>query len=260
MTYGDLFDYDAQPKQWSDWCHLCGASLAAIRALRGRADRYGFHVGLVECTCGLVFLNPRMTAEAYARFYESGAYRKLVSAFHGREINADTLAAEQYEYAKDLWSFLAPFVSGHVNTVLDVGGSTGVVGATIAEPMGARLTVLDPSSAELAKAAAAGHSCVLGMIEDFDPAGQKWDLVLFCQTADHVLDLMGTLRKLKDCTGGWLYVDILDFNATRTIKIDHPYYLTERTMRRYLDTVGLDVVLVRHTKDNHIGFLCRGAK
>ncbi len=62
-------------------------------------DRYGYPAQASACSrCGLVFLNPRMTAAAYGRFYD-GVYRPLVSAFHGRLIDARTIQAEQREYA-----------------------------------------------------------------------------------------------------------------------------------------------------------------
>ena len=41
-----------------------------------------------------------MTADAYGRFYD-GIYRPLVSAFHGRLIDAATIQAEQREYAAE---------------------------------------------------------------------------------------------------------------------------------------------------------------
>ena len=56
-----------------------------------------------------MFLNPRMTAAAYGRFYD-GVYRPLVSAFHGRLIDARTIQAEQRDYAADRAEFVRPFV------------------------------------------------------------------------------------------------------------------------------------------------------
>ena len=45
------------------------------------SDRYGYPASAHACqSCGLVFLNPRMTASAYGQFYD-GIYRPLVSAF-----------------------------------------------------------------------------------------------------------------------------------------------------------------------------------
>jgi hypothetical protein len=71
--------------------------------------------------CGLVFLNPRLTAEAYGRFYD-GIYRPLVSAFHGRLIDARTIQAEQRDYARRAREFIRPFIAERTpGRLLDIG-------------------------------------------------------------------------------------------------------------------------------------------
>ena len=86
------FDYDAQPKAGSKRCNLCGGS--AFVGLTHR-DRYGYPAAAACCSgCGLVFLDPVMTADAYGRFYQR-TYRPLVSAYHGRLIDARTIQDEQ---------------------------------------------------------------------------------------------------------------------------------------------------------------------
>src|SRR5215208_1062544 len=128
------YDYDAQPKEAIAACNLCGASAFAVLA---HHDRYGFAAPAHACArCGLVFLNPRMTADAYAHFYD-GVYRPLVSAFHGRLIDAKTIQAEQRDYAIERADFIRPFVAGAgLRTMLDIGGSTGVVSHHFARDFG----------------------------------------------------------------------------------------------------------------------------
>src|SRR5262247_516489 len=128
------YDYAAQPKQTLTACNLCGAAEFVILAHR---DRYGYPAEAQACRrCGLVFLNPRMTATAYARFYD-GVYRPLVSAFHGRLIDAVTVQAEQREYADDRAQFVRALVpSTRGGTMLDIGGSTGVVASHFARVFG----------------------------------------------------------------------------------------------------------------------------
>src|SRR4029453_8567078 len=88
------YDYAAQPKQALTSCNLCAGTEFVILTHR---DRYGYPAEAHACRrCGLVFLNPRMTAEAYGHFY-NGVYRPLVSAFHGRLIDAETIKAEHQE-------------------------------------------------------------------------------------------------------------------------------------------------------------------
>lgn len=256
------FDYDNQPKETLDHCQHCVCPPMIHNF--ARRDRYGFKVGVSECGgCGLNWLSPRMTKEAYARFYET-AYRPLVSAFHGREINAQTIQPEQVGYAERLAKFLEPWCDQMRNgKVLDIGGSTGIVARFLADCFFLFPHVLDPSLDELNAAEMTGGGpleLIPGMIEDFDANGRTWDLVTMCQTADHLLDLMGSLKKIKSLLseGGLFWSDIVDFDVTREVKIDHPFNLTEKTYRQFLLKAGFTLLQINYAPDGkHIGFLCR---
>lgn len=247
-----IWNYSEMPTWGIAECNLCGKVTLPGPEER---DRYGFFVRVTRCDCDLVFLSERMMPEAYREFYESGAYRRLVSAYHGREINAETIQPEQMAYGDRLAETLRPWWGAGRREVLDVGGSTGMVGRRIILAFAdAWLTVLDPAVPELAP------NGIASTIEDFDPAGRTWDVVTLCQTVDHLLDPMAALRKIHDLLtpGGLFWVDALDYDRTRTIKIDHPYNFTERTMRAYLDKVGFAVLQTVRDGD-HVGFVCRKA-
>ena len=86
------FDYATQSVQPVAECNLCGGERFVVLAHR---DRYGYSAQAPACRqCGLVFLNPVMTADAYREFY-TRVYRPLVSAYHGRLIDAKTIQAER---------------------------------------------------------------------------------------------------------------------------------------------------------------------
>ena len=114
------YDYVSQPKRHLDKCNLCEGTQFVIIT---HEDRYGFPASAHACmNCGLVFLNPVMTAEAYNEFYQR-YYRPLVSAYHGRLIDSQTIQAEQKTYAQDLIDFLQPFVSANeAAQILAIGG------------------------------------------------------------------------------------------------------------------------------------------
>lgn len=230
-----------------------------------RKDRYGFPVRYVVCSrCGLGFLSPRPTADAYARFYES-VYRPLVSAYHGRRIDAETVQEEQRSYAAELVDFLRPSLPSPPETVLDVGGSTGVVGLALRDALGSAVTVLDPSPDELAVAAQAGMEAVAGFAETADLGGRTFDLVLLCQTIDHLLDVAATLAAIRSWLSpdGRAFVDIVDVRFVarqrgvieEAVKIDHPYYLSRETAIGYFDQTGLEVTAERLTDSGHWGFV-----
>ena len=260
------YDYDAQPKQALVSCNLCGAGEFVVLTHR---DRYGYPAQAHACRrCGLVFLNPRMTAEAYGRFYD-GIYRPLVSAFHGRLIDARTIQDEQREYAIERAGFIRPFMSdAGRRTLLDIGGSTGVVAAHLVKEFGLRGTLIDPAPLEVEEARRLGLETVTGLVEEHDFGSRRFDVVIICQTVDHLLDVAGTLARVRQLLSGTglLFVDIVDFRAAYlrnwsvedAVKIDHPYYLTEPTMAAYLRSSGFDVLRSDYAADHlNVSYVCR---
>ena len=263
------FDYDAQPKAWVETCNLCGGS--AFVGLTHR-DRYGYPAAAACCGgCGLVFLDPIMTADAYGRFYQR-IYRPLVSAYHGRLIDARTIQDEQREYAAERGDLLEPVLAGRsYRTLLDIGGSTGVVAHAFAQRFKLRATVVDPAPLETAEAQAFGLETIEGLIERIDLGERRFDMVMLCQTVDHLLDITGTLRRVRELLTpeGLLFVDIVDFRAAclrnwsveEAVKIDHPYYLTEATATAYLKRAGFDVVRADYAADHlHVSYIARPAR
>lgn len=243
-------------------CNLCGS--ADWHRLASR-DRYGYETSFQLCRrCGLGFLSPRMTSREYGRFYEK-VYRPLVSAYHGRTIDAVTVQEDQRGYAEELVGFLDGRLGRTPRTIMDVGGSTGVVGGALGQTFDAEVTVLDPAPDELAVAEAAGMETIAGFAEDHDSGGRTWDLVLLCQTADHLLDVRGTVDAIARMVGegGHAFIDVLDVQlmARRVgsiegaVKVDHPYYLTKSSALAFFARAGLAVEGERLTDDNHWGFL-----
>jgi 2-polyprenyl-3-methyl-5-hydroxy-6-metoxy-1,4-benzoquinol methylase len=256
------YDYAAHETEPVGACNLCGsADLVEL----SRRDRYGYPASLWMCRqCGLGFLSPRLTAEEYGAFYED-VYRPLVSAFHGRRIDAETVQDDQRGYAAELVELLRASLPSSPASLIDVGGSTGIVSAAVREAFGSAVTVLDPAPAELEVAAAAGMETIAGFVEDFDPGARRWDLVLLCQTIDHLLDARGTLESMRWMTAddGHAFVDVLDLliaarkqgSVEGAAKIDHPYYLTHDTAVAAFGLTGFEPVAERLSADGHWGFV-----
>ena len=262
------YDYAKQPLQVRSACHLCGGERFVTVTHR---DRYGYPAPADGCLrCGLVFLNPVMTAAAYAEFY-GDVYRPLVSAYHGRLINAETIQGEQREYAMVRAELLAPHLEDRgAKTLLDVGGSTGVVAHHLKERFGLNATVIDPAPLEIEVARKLGLRTLTRFVEECDPGEQQYDLITLCQTVDHLLDVSLSLRKIRSLLGkgGLFFVDIVDFRAAyrrngsvqEAIKIDHPFYLTEETALAFLRRSGFDVLAVDYAADHlPVGYVCAPA-
>ncbi len=263
------FDYAAQPKQAVDQCNLCGSAKFVVLAHR---DRYGYAAQAHVCeACGLVFLNPVMTRDGYGRFYQ-GTYRPLVSAYHGRLIDATTIQDEQRVYAAERAELLAPYLrfAGH-GTMLDIGGSTGGVAHHLAREFGLKAAVLDPAPLEVEEARKLGLETITALVEDYDPGDRRFDVVALFQTVDHLLDVGGTFRRIRNLIHelGVLFVDIVDFRAAylrnwsveEAVKIDHPYYLTQDTMHAFLQRAGFETLRVDYAADHlHVSYVCRPAR
>lgn len=259
------YDYAKQPQQLHPACNLCGAERFVTLTHR---DRYGYATRADGCLrCGLVFLNPVMTSEAYTEFYVN-VYRPLVSAYHDRLIDAQTIQQEQREYAVERARLLAPFLERRsAKTLLDIGGSTGVVAHHFKERFDLKATVVDPAPLEIDVARGLGLRTITGFVEECDPEQQRYDLITLCQTVDHLLDVSLSLQKIRSLLGedGLFFVDIVDFRAAyrrngsieEAIKIDHPYYLTEQTLLAYLRRFGFEVLAVDYAADHlHVSYVC----
>ncbi len=260
------YDYAAEDKEVIPYCNLCGGDRWTILTHR---DRYGFPAQTTACDgCGLAVLNPRLTAGAYGQFYAS-IYRPLVSAYHGRTIDACSIQSEQQTYAEEMERFMAPFVSpDRPRTFLDVGGSTGIIAAHFARRFGFKGTLIDPAPDEVAEARALGIESVEGFVETWDPGGRTFDVIGLFQTIDHLLDVMTTLTKIRRMLtpGGLFVVDIVDFRAAylkhgcveEATKIDHPYSLVEETAEVYLARAGFEPLRRAYSSDHHlVAWICR---
>ncbi|HWQ95836.1 MAG TPA: class I SAM-dependent methyltransferase [Candidatus Methylomirabilis sp.] len=261
------FDYDSQPKKTVPCCNLCGEKRFVVLA---HHDRYRFPAQAHGCLkCGLVFLNPVMTQEAYQDFYSS-TYRPLVSAYHGRRIDAQTIRTEQQVYASERADLLSAYISpsSGFTSLLDIGGSTGVVAHHMSRCFGLKATVLDPSPMEIEHARQLSIETIPGLLEEYEPDGNGYDLVLMCQTVDHLQDVAGAMHKVRDILNdnGLFFIDIVDFRAAylrnwsieEAIKIDHPFYLTEATMTAFLLRAGFEVLRMDYAADHlHVSYVCR---
>jgi hypothetical protein len=237
-------------------CDCAGGILLS----KGGQDRYGLHIMFGRCNiCDAGWLAYRPSPDWYANFYASGTYRKLVSAYHGRDVML-TIEQEQQDYALRLIRKLPTFSGGRI---LDVGGSTGTVGRCVALAMNGIVDVLDPAP-----------ECndnpmvnfIQGSLETWE-ASHKYKLVLLCQTIDHLLEPRACLEKIRGllASDGLFFVDILDTEQEvaekgwqQTLKIDHPFYFTDKSARLLLNATGFEIVDSWESARNHIGYLCKG--
>lgn len=258
------YDYASKRKARKETCNLChGRRFVTIT----HRDRYGFPAPASTCVhCGLTSLAQPMTPEAYTHFYME-VYRPLVSAFHGRLIDAQSIQGEQWDYAREVIEIVRPFWWPEFGTLLDIGGSTGVVSVAMKEAFGVRPTVIDPAPAETAEAEAQGIESITGFVEEWDAGERTFDSIAIFQTVDHLLNVGATLAKARRLLTphGLLIVDIVDFEAAMrrnrsveaAIKIDHVYSFTQDTFEAMLSRHGFRWLHKSYAPDHlHVLYLC----
>jgi hypothetical protein len=145
-----------------------------------------------------------------------------------------------------------------------------VVAAHFAREFGLEGTVIDPAPLEIEQAQRLGLETISGLVEHHDFGKRRFDIVTICQTVDHLLDIAGTLARVRQLLtdDGVLFIDIVDFRAAYlrnwsvedAIKIDHPYYLTEPTILAYLGSAAFEVLRSDYAADHlHVSYVCRPA-
>lgn len=246
-------------------CNLCGAN-QPIRI--ARQDRYGLAVDTALCNvCGLVFLDPRPTAEAYAELYRRW-YRPLTGAWSDTTEDPAARSAGQHAYAEALdRDLLGPHLEAHHRRLLDLGSSSGEVALRLRDRHGLEAVCVDPSPDEIEEARGYGLEAVCATAEGYDPGDRRFDVILICQAIDHLLDPAAVLRRAHSWLSGdgLLFVDPLDFDAMATavgylhgaLKIDHPFYFTRDTMDLYLARAGFAPIAIDASSGFHLRYLCR---
>ena len=251
--------YAQAPKETVTRCNLCESKSFQ---LQNTVDRYGLTAPVVECkACGLVFLSSRMTPIAYRLFYEGGHYRRLLSEFYGKPITAQSIEAEQEVYATRLSGWLNPYKAQlWGGLLLDIGGSTGVVADRLAKDFNLDATVVEPSEQEAQRARDKGLSVAPVPFEEYHAGGNHYDLITLCQTVDHLLDIKEAFQHIRSLLSprGLFFVDFVEDGP---IKIDHPFYLTRRTMREFLFQTGFVTRALAKSEDGlHVNILAESVQ
>lgn len=239
--YAELFDYAAHPLT-SIACPVCGTDNPSSPS----TDRCGYPIGISRCACGLIYLNPRMSAAQYVTFYQT-AYRPIVSRFC--RVTTDGAVATRSCQLRGRAIGRALVARGITATaILDVGGGTGAATREIAAALRCpSVTIVDPNADDVRAAERAGCVGLVGTPETLPPLLAQYDLILSLQTADHWLEPLTALRWMRAACrpGGHLWMDIVDtpewqkFNARAYHwKIDHPLYWNTASVLRALMHTG----------------------
>ena len=238
-------------QSWVPRCPLCDERSKACRL---QIDHYGIAVGLSVCACGFVYLNPRVSQDAYLQLFVSGGYRELQSRHVGYNVY-EGLEEDQTRYGRALAAFIGRSLveegEGHrsFGDILDLGGSIGAVSRQF---LSDRVVVVDPAFQEVPP------DGIQGVLKANAETSANFDLVLICRTIDHIPDpvsfLETAVKHLVD--DGYLWIDAIDYELVREVSFDLPSNFTQATLMALVESCDLEVIAVRRD-GRHVGVVCQ---
>jgi len=238
-------------------CNLCGRDAWRVRfpatlpdggaidvdAFRCTSPGYGRHPQIVQCThCGLVYANPRWTADELAAAYAAVEDETYVAERVGRELT----------FRKHLAALEKHTGPANGRALLDVGAYIGVF-VEVAAAAGWEALGVEPSAWAAAEAQARGLNVIAGTQDAAALNGRCFDVITMWDVIEHVADPAAELAKARALLkpGGWLAVHTMDIDSLAARLLGarwpwlmdmHLYYFSRRTLAAMLRQSGLEVV------------------
>jgi SAM-dependent methyltransferase len=238
-------------------CPLCQGTHGVVV---GRRGRFGMPVRNLCCdTCALIYVTPRPTPHAMARYYR-GAYRehyKTVARFRDDQTRIEAGSLESQQAAQRKFEGQAQIVR-HVTKlapgarVLEIGCQRGETLSWLKAELGIAAHGIEPSEKEAEQARAAGVDCFAGPIEAYDPGELRFDLVQMFHVLEHLhepLEVLITIRSWL-APGGSLLIEVpnacypyglLEENFFQNV---HLFSFSARTLSALLVRAGFEVLQV----------------
>lgn len=237
-----VVDYQTIAKELVEQCPACRADTKKNSILFSRLDRYGFPVITNWCQCcDLLYINPCPTPAAYKVFYDSGDYRKLISAFSGQK--DDHFLA--HSRVKQVVSLLSEHVPNRPLSVLNIGGTRADYDVLAGHMAISRYVCLNPGENE----AGEGYEVWSQTLETFSPQGDVFDVVCLFGTLNHLTKPGEAFEKIGRMMvpGSFFVFDFKDPLAKMLrmrkpiggLQFDHATYPTRRTLGVMLKAAGL---------------------
>jgi 2-polyprenyl-3-methyl-5-hydroxy-6-metoxy-1,4-benzoquinol methylase len=250
-------DFDAAASLEDLPCNLCGIKNEDFLFTKaGVLTHYPFRV--VRCrTCGLIYLNPRLRAEAVARLYDQTYYA-------GKGFDSHVNYLEDYERVCDQEKIFRPdleahLISDHVSPparLLDYGCGLGDL-LRKTRDLGFQVEGFDVS--EFAKTFAANHG-----FQIYDAAAQipsdTYDVITAVEVLEHCASPMDTLRTIYNALkpGGLFYYTTENFDGyyealrkgNRDSRVEayivpegHIHFFSTAVMEAYFKKIGFSQIV-----------------
>lgn len=211
------------------------------------SDNTVIHNTNVYCqNCGLIYINPRMSDEELAKFYEED-YRKTES---GTELKQDISDQEIYLGVYNAL-YAKKFVAKHLTCeegakALDIGCHTGSLLAQLRKLGFAPYGIEPDSRAVFYPNKLYGLTDIFnGPIEAYDNSFGEFDLITICDCLEHVTSVTKVLQKLRSmlkpdgrlmiAIPAWEYPSV---SVSAFLSSAHTYTFSPETITAYLHKTG----------------------
>lgn len=237
-------------------CNLCGRDEYEVRfpatadgntlhvdAFRCTHSGYGHHPQIVECRhCGLVYANPRWSADDVMDAYSAVQDETYVEERLGRELTFR-------RHLRDMERVTGP---AEGRALLDVGAYIGVF-VEMAADAGWQAQGIEPSEWAAAEAQRRGLDVRVGTLDTVTLSEGSFDVITMWDVIEHLADPAAEIEKVRKLLrpGGWLVVHTMDIDAPLSriagrrwpwLMDMHLYYFSKGTLRRMLSEQGYNVV------------------
>ena len=210
-----------------------------------RFDRYGMPHQMVLCKeCGLMRANPRMTREAYDKFYNY-EYRQIYDTWEFKKIGVDRdeVFIRDAAFSKRFEEFIEYF-DIPTDVVFDIGCNMGAW-LTAFKEKGSEVHGVDLGISNVEFGKTKGIDIMQGGIEALYPLNKKADLVIMNHVFEHCLDLWEELEKVKKLLkpDGLLYIGVPGMFASSLdllFQNAHTYQFTSDTLEYVMNSCGFD--------------------
>jgi 2-polyprenyl-3-methyl-5-hydroxy-6-metoxy-1,4-benzoquinol methylase len=228
---------------------VCPACSATDFESLSEKDRYGLYAPTAICrSCGLIQASPRMTQESYNHFYNDG-HRKL---YVGTEKPDDSYFKERYHAGQSTFNYISSFMDVPGMQILEVGCGSGAI-LKYFHDKGAIVKGID-LSLEYLEYGKNRYGIELSNTNLFElPDDHKYDLIIYSDVLEHILDPIGHLNKIKSILSprGHLYIKVPgtknlmrpylgDF--LKSLQNAHVYYFSLSTLDNLMNKAGFSCV------------------